>query len=86
MILMITEIRKIKRLQSEALERKEERKKERKQKQKDCFNSMFNGERDMVVGLGGISANKKPGLASSLAAPSRPCLQFCLYRNRVLAA
>jgi hypothetical protein len=50
------------------------RKKERKQKQKSCFNSTFNGRRDMVVGLGGISANKIPGLASSLAAPCRPCL------------
>jgi len=71
MILKIAEIKKINRSQLEALERKGEK---RKQKQKGCFNSVFSGRRDMVVGLGGISANKNPGLASSLAAPCRPCL------------
>jgi len=45
-----------------------------RKKKKGCFNSTFYGKRHMVVDLGGISANKKPGLARSL--PSMALILF----------
>lgn len=83
MILMIAEIKMIKRSQLEALDIKKKENKNKKALSILCSN-LFSGRWDMVVGLGGISDNKQPGLASSVAAPCRQCLYFCFYHNRVL--